>query len=82
MEAFSKMSLMRNPTQSRELAIGNEKLEKQKKSFIYDKDDEFYSAPAFCHLLHYRNAAVFCGILEIFLLVIAILVFLSKLLFS
>ncbi|MCP9260209.1 BMA-CUTI-1 [Dirofilaria immitis] len=46
-----------------------------KKPFIYDKDDEFYLAPAICRLMHYRNAAVFCGILEILLLILATLLF-------
>ncbi|EJW87407.1 hypothetical protein WUBG_01684 [Wuchereria bancrofti] len=75
-EAFSKMPLMRTAVQSREVAVDNEKSKKEKKSFVYDKDDEFYSAPAFCYLMHYRNAAIFCGILEILLFIIAILIFL------
>uniref|UniRef100_A0A158Q8L4 MARVEL domain-containing protein n=1 Tax=Elaeophora elaphi TaxID=1147741 RepID=A0A158Q8L4_9BILA len=67
----------RGAVQSREIAMDSEKLEKEKKSFVYNKDDEFYSAPAFCYLLHYRNAAVFCGILEVLLLIVAVLVFLN-----
>ncbi|CAG9540119.1 unnamed protein product [Cercopithifilaria johnstoni] len=69
------MPLMRNVVQSREVAINDEKLEKERKPFVYDKDNEFYSAPSFCYLLHYRNAAVFCAILDILLLITAILVF-------
>lgn len=76
---FSEIPTMKkSAVQSQELAVDNEKSEKEKKSFIYDKDDEFYSAPAFCYLMHYRNAAIFCGILEIILLIITILVFFSK----
>ncbi|VDK67450.1 unnamed protein product [Onchocerca ochengi] len=65
---------MTNAFQSREVAVDNEK-----KPFVYDKDDEFYLAPAVCHLMHYRNAAVLCGILEIILLILAVFAFLSKL---
>ncbi|OZC12721.1 hypothetical protein X798_00353 [Onchocerca flexuosa] len=63
---------MTNVFQSREVAVDNEK-----KPFVYDKDDEFYLAPAVCHLMHYRNAAVLGGILEIVLLILAVLAFLN-----
>ncbi|KAL3998231.1 putative integral membrane protein [Acanthocheilonema viteae] len=66
------MPLVGSAIHSREVTM-----EKEKEVFVYDKDDEFYSAPGFCYLLHYRNAAIFCGILEILLLIIATLVFLN-----
>lgn len=77
-KAFSKMPLTRSTVQCEETETNDGMLENEKKAFVYDKDDEFYSAPAFCHLLHYRNAAIFCGILEILLIVVAILLLLSK----
>ncbi|VDK83045.1 unnamed protein product [Litomosoides sigmodontis] len=63
----------RSTVRCEETTMNDGKLGNEKKAFIYDKDDEFYSAPAFCHLLHYRNAAIFCGILEILLIVVAML---------
>ncbi|EFO26917.1 hypothetical protein LOAG_01570 [Loa loa] len=71
------MPIMRSVVQPREVVVDNEKSEKEKKLFVYDKDDEFYSAPAFCYLMHYRNAAIFCGVFQILSLIIAVFVFLN-----
>uniref|UniRef100_A0A1I7W098 MARVEL domain-containing protein n=1 Tax=Loa loa TaxID=7209 RepID=A0A1I7W098_LOALO len=76
------MPIMRSVVQPREVVVDNEKSEKEKKLFVYDKDDEFYSAPAFCYLMHYRNAAIFCGVFQILSLIIAVFVFLSNVLKS
>lgn len=40
--------------------------------YQFDPDDEFYMAPQACQFLHYRDAAVLVGILEVLLLVFAV----------
>lgn len=46
--------------------------------FIYDENDSFYFAPAMCKLLHYRTAAILCGLIEVAILALTVLVFFSK----
>ncbi|VDM41839.1 unnamed protein product [Toxocara canis] len=45
--------------------------------FIYDENDSFYFAPAMCKLLHYRTAAILCGLIEVAILALTVLVFFS-----
>ncbi|MFH4976534.1 hypothetical protein AB6A40_003243 [Gnathostoma spinigerum] len=45
--------------------------------FVYDENDPFYMAPAVCRLLHYRAAAMICGIVEVALLILAVLAVLA-----
>ncbi|VDN06719.1 unnamed protein product [Thelazia callipaeda] len=59
----------------REATINEEKFEKE--PFVYNKDDDFYMAPACFHAVHYKNAAILCGIIEICVIAITVLKILS-----
>uniref|UniRef100_A0A915PV06 Uncharacterized protein n=1 Tax=Setaria digitata TaxID=48799 RepID=A0A915PV06_9BILA len=72
-QRHAELSIMTSIVQCVEVSTDSVKSEK----FVYDKDDEFYMAPPVCYLMHYRDAAVLCGIIEILLLVVAILAFLN-----
>lgn len=45
--------------------------------FVYDENDTFYFPPAICKLLHYRSAAILCGLVEVALLALTVLAFFS-----
>lgn len=71
---------MNNVVQTREAAKEDEKHEKE--PFVFDKDDEFYMAPAIGRLLHYRSAAILCGLVEITILIVTLSGFFSKFCYS
>uniref|UniRef100_A0A914S0I3 MARVEL domain-containing protein n=1 Tax=Parascaris equorum TaxID=6256 RepID=A0A914S0I3_PAREQ len=45
--------------------------------FVYDEKDTFYFPPSICRLLHYRSAAILCGLVEVALLALTVLAFFS-----
>ncbi|VDN31935.1 unnamed protein product [Gongylonema pulchrum] len=66
---------MTSVTEAQETVTEDEKHEKS--AFVFDKDDAFYMAPAVARLMHYRNAAVLCGLIEITILIVTIFGFFS-----